>query len=373
LFLHTDIPTRAQLDRLLTGRNPGSVSIYVATDPVTANPGERIELNNLAGDAVAKLRDAGVAKREIAAIEEELADLVDYEDFWRYQARTLAIFVTPASLMSFRLPNRLPSIVEVSDRFHVKPLFRAVTFPHVALVLALAQGSVRVFEVTPDAEQAEVRLPDMPTDAASAAGRSSLADRAPARRIQGSEGRKLRLRQYAHKVDQALRPFARGLDVPLILAASEPLASIYRSVNSYPHLAPAGIDGNPEGMPPAELAAGARTVLDDLYAQELRDTHELFERRRAEGRALIDIGEVARAATRGAVDTLLVDMDEVVPGSVDEQTGAVTLADGANGERYGVVDEIARRAWLDGGRVLAVRREDVPDRASVAAILRYPI
>ena len=114
-------------------------------------------------------------------------------------------------------------------------------------------------------------------------------------------------------------------------------------------------------------------MLDELYAQELRDTHELFERRRAEGRALIDIGDVARAATRGAVDTLLVDIDEIVPGSVDEHTGAVTFADGASTTRYGVVDEIARRTWLAGGRVLAVRRDDVPDRASVAAILRYAI
>ena len=41
--------------------------------------------------------------------------------------------------------------------------------------------------------------------------------------------------------------------------------------------------------------------------------------------------------------------------------------------RYGVVDEIARRVWLSGGRVLAVRRDDVPGRNSVAAILRYPL
>jgi hypothetical protein len=373
MFLHTDIPTRAQLDRLLASRNPASVSIYVPTDPVTANDGERIEMNNLTADAVGQLRDAGVAKREVAAIEEELADLVDYDEFWRFQARTLATFVTPDRLLSFRLPNRLVSTVEVSDRFHVKPLFRAVTFPQVALVLALAQGSVRVLEVTADAEPAEIRLPEMPSDAASAAGRSSLSDRAPVRRIQGSEGRKLRLRQYAHKVDQALRPFVGALDVPLILAAAEPLASIFRSVNSYPHLADAGIDGNPEHMAPAELASKARTVLDELYAQELRQTRALFERRREEGRALIDIGEVARAATQGAVDTLLVDIDEVVPGTVDEKTGAVTLGDGDGATSYGVVDEIARRTWLAGGRVLAVRRDDVPDRSSVAAILRYAI
>ncbi|MGZ4214747.1 MAG: baeRF11 domain-containing protein [Solirubrobacteraceae bacterium] len=289
-------------------------------------------------------------------------------------SRSLAAFVTPEGLTTFHLPNRLLGVVEAADRFYVKPLLRTVTFPQVAFVLALAQGSVRLIEVSPDVEPAEVAIPDMPQDAASAAGRSSLADRAPIRRIQGDEGRKLRLRQYARKVDQAVRPFLSGLDVPLILAAAEPLDSIYRSVNSYPRLAPGGISGNPERTPDAELAAGAREVLDELYARELRATQELFERRRSEGRGLVDIGDVARAATFGAVDTLLIDIDEVVvPGSVDEDTGAVTLADAPTAAGYSVVDEIARRAWLAGATVLAVRQQDVPDGTSVAAILRYRI
>jgi len=36
-----------------------------------------------------------------------------------------------------------------------------------------------------------------------------------------------------------------------------------------------------------------------------------------------------------------------------------------------VVDEIARRGWLSSGKVLAVRREDIPGAGSIAAILRY--
>ena len=79
------------------------------------------------------------------------------------------------------------------------------------------------------------------------------------------------------------------------------------------------------------------------------------------------------AATCGAIDTVLVDIDEVVPGSVDEETGAVTLSTEPGADWYGVVDEIARRAWLAGGRVLAVRRDDVPGLGSVAAMLPYPI
>jgi hypothetical protein len=373
MLLHTDIPTRAQLDRLLSSRNPASVSIYLSTDPVSANVGERIELGNLAADAIGQLRDTAVARRALVTIEEEIGDLIADEEFWRHQARSLATFVTPEALTTFRLPNRLLSAVVVSDRFHLKPLLRAVTFPQVAFVLALAQGSVRLIEVSADAEPTEVRVPDLPRDAASAAGRSSLADRAPVRRIQGSEGRKLRLRQYARQIDQALRPILGGVGVPLILAAAEPLTSIFRSVNSYPHLAQATIAGNPERTPDAELAASAREILDDLYARELRETRERFDARQAEGRALLDLGDVARAATYGAIDTVLVDIDEVVPGSIDEESGAITLSSAADADRYGVVDEIARRAWLAGARVLAVRRHEIPAEGSVAAILRYPI
>jgi hypothetical protein len=114
-------------------------------------------------------------------------------------------------------------------------------------------------------------------------------------------------------------------------------------------------------------------VLDRLYTGELARLRELFERRRTEGRATTDIATAARAATYGAVDTLLADIDEVVPGFVDEETGAVTFSEVNDGIAYGVVDEIARRVWLTGGRVLAVRRDDIPDQASLAAILRYAL
>lgn len=53
--------------------------------------------------------------------------------------------------------------------------------------------------------------------------------------------------------------------------------------------------------------------------------------------------------------------------------GALTHSATGDAASYGVVDEIAWRVWLSGGRVLAVRRDDVPGRNSVAAILRYPL
>jgi hypothetical protein len=346
------------------------VSIYLSTDPVSPGDAERIEFKNLAAEAMQRLREAGVRAGELAPLEEETADLIDDDTFWRYQARSLAVFATPDSLVTFRLANRLASNVEVSDRYFVKPLLRSVTFPQVALVLALAQGSVRVVEVTADAGPWEVRVDDLPTDVASLARQSSITDRSPSGRIQGSEGQKVRMRQYARSIERALRPILAGDDVPLILACTEPMDGIYRSVNSYPHLAETSLPGNPEAASNEELAASARSVLDELHASQLAAILGLWELRTGQGRTLTDVAEVARAATFGAVDTVLVDIDRVVPGAVDEVTGAVTFAP-ESATSYGVVDEIARRVWLNSGRVLAVRQGDVPGEQGVAAILRY--
>jgi hypothetical protein len=371
--LHTDIPTRSEVERLLTVRETPCTSIYLQTSPVTQDAqADRIELKNLAAAAMEQIEETGAERRTVVEIREALAELVVDDDFWAEQARSLAVFASPAGLWTYRLPNRLTAVVEVADRFYLKPLLRAITFPQAAFVLALAAGSVRLVEMTGEGPPFTVDVPGLPTDAASAAGKASLADRSPSRRIQGSEGQKVRLRQFARKVDQSLRGVLTGLELPLILAAVEPLESIYRSLNSYPHLVATGLPGSPHQTPDGELAAAAREVLDGVYEHELSAILDRFELRSSDGRASTDVATLARAATYGAVETLLVDIDEKIPGQVDDETGAVTLAED-DAASYGVIDEIARRVLLSGGRVLAVRKPDLPGGAPAAAILRYAI
>lgn len=370
MTLHTDIPTRGQVSRLFATSGPACVSIYLPTEPTSAGKAERIALKNLVTEAVSQLRAVDADKRQVAGLEEQFTDLAADEEFWRFQARTLAVFATPDGLVSYRLPNRLVEMVAVADRFHLKPLLRSITFPQVALVLALAQNSVRLLEVLPEGVLTQTESVDLPEGVRDAVRITHVDDRLPRGKTQSSMAEKGHLRAYCRSVDQAIRPELAGRDVPLILAASEPLESIYRSVNTYPHLAERSIPGNPEETPDGELAARSREILDELYTAELTEVQALFDRRMSEGRAGTDVANIARAATFGMVDTLIVDMDSVLPGVVD-QGGAVELSDTDDAVAYAVVDEIARRVWVNRGTVLAVRREDVPNQGDLAAILRY--
>ena len=95
-----------------------------------------------------------------------------------------------------------------------------------------------------------------------------------------------------------------------------------------------------------------------------------LEERANHGRATTDIAQTARAATSGAVQTLLVDIDEVIPGQLD-QSGAVIFSEQADPPNYDLVDEIAARVIATGGRVIGVRKIDIPREEALAAILRY--
>ena len=373
-MLHVDIPTLSEVKSLTHARSDACVSIYLETTPLTQDiAASRIQLGNLSKQAREQLEARSFDKRRLAPLIEHLDELAEDDEFWRLQANSLAVLATPDRVRTFRLANKLASMVEVSDRFHLKPLLRAVTFPHMAFVLALSENAVRLVEVFAELPPETVKVDDLPKDAASAVGKSTLNSRSASGRIQGSEGQKVRFRQYLRQIDSALRPVLAGRDTPLIVTATEPLASLFRSVNTYPRLLSEGISDSPDRLSDAELAALARPILDKDYARDVVEITALYETRAKQGRATTDLSDAARAATFGATETLLVDIDEVIPGTVDEETGVIRFAEKADAGNYGVVDEITGWALSSGARVLGVRKAEMPGNGTLAAIMRYAV
>ena len=371
---YKDIPTKADIERIASLREPGCVSIYLptGTTPPEADRA-RIELKNHLGLAVKSLESMGIGRATIGRIQAEGEVILEDRDFWRYQSRSLAVFLDGEVAETFRLPNRLTSACEVADRFYIKPLLRAVTFPQSALILALAQNSVRLIRIDPEAPPALVEVEGMPENVPSAVGLPSVSGRSASGRVQGSEGQKVRMLEYVQAIERALHPLLATSTEPLILAAAEPLAGIFRGATDYPRLLNDVIAGNPEEKTEEELATAARGVLDRLYAGKVAALKEDFSTRIAGGTALVDLSDIARAATYGAVETLVFDIDRRVPGSLDDETGKIAYGDDDAPGNYGVVDEIIRRSLASKAKVYALRAEDVPGGGAVAAAVRFPV
>jgi hypothetical protein len=390
-MLHIDIPTVAEFRDLAQLRAGVCISLYMPTSRL----GEKAEANrtlfkDLAKDALAQLRDAGTDKRVIEAFERRFDELAGGEHdpdrdkvrlrqrakpderlaFWRHQGNGLAVLAVPEILRTFCLAETPKPLAEVADRFHLTPLLRAMTSRHDAFVLALAEESVRLIHVFANFPPLLVSVPELPKNAEEATHRPSFHVRAPRGHLQNLEGEKVLLHQYVEKVDRAVRNALRGHTVPLILAAAEPLASMFRAICDYPEFAEEVMAGNPDRFTDAELEDRAIPILDRLTARELRDLIARYEELKPK-RATTDLSYAAHAATAGAIEQLLVDFDAVVPGFVSDLDGSVTYAASDDAEVYSVVDEVARRALCNGARVLAASREQLPERAPLTAILRY--
>ena len=130
---------------------------------------------------------------------------------------------------------------------------------------------------------------------------------------------------------------------------------------------------SPAKMSEADIKDNAQPMIRALHEKRVETACETFATRENQGRATTDIAHAARAATFGAVDTLLVDMDIVIAGTIDETDGSVTFAESESADSYGVIDEISARMLASGGTVLAVHKADLPQQAELAAILRFAI
>ena len=392
-MLHIDIPTLEEFKALAHIKGETCVSLYLPTSPLgTSAKFNRTAFKDLAKEALSQLKEAGIDKDKIAVFEEQLDRLAgaehDVQDedkirkrqrakpdpidsFWHYQANGLAVLTTSGMMRTFRLPNPPKPLAEVADRLHLTPLIRAMTSPHDIFVLALAEESVRLVRAFANFPPERLQVPHLARNAEEATRRPSFHVRAPRRRLQNLEGEKVLLRQYVRKVEHAMQSVLAGRNAPLALAAEEPLASMYRSLNTYPRLADEIIEGNPEERTDAELEDAAIPILDRLYSRELKAVIARYDELKPR-HATTDVSYAAHAATAGAIDQLLVDLDAVVPGLVSDIDGSVTYSASDDAETYSVVDEVARRALYTGARVMGARKEELPDHAPLTAILRYP-
>lgn len=168
-MLHIDIPTLAEFKAFAAVKHNTCVSLYVPTLPLRERwRDNRIQLEDLAAQALQQLQEAGIDKRRLAALAEQFRHLAgaDKDDtdadkigklqhkrpdpiaeFWKFQGHGLAVPATPQMLRTFRLPYRPKPLAKVADRFHLTPVLRAMTSRHDIFVLALAEKGVRLLRV----------------------------------------------------------------------------------------------------------------------------------------------------------------------------------------------------------------------------------
>lgn len=84
-----------------------------------------------------------------------------------------------------------------------------------------------------------------------------------------------------------------------------------------------------------------------------------------------DLSDAAKAAIAGRIGTLLIDADQVQPGTIDPTTGAIKAKDLADPKVDDKLDDLGELVLKTGGQVVIVPTERMPTKTGLAAIFRY--
>lgn len=366
-----DIPDTDQLLALVDHRDAASVTIAIESSPLPSEHERiRISLRNAIDEAERQLGEKELPHGAATAVIEPLRALIEDDDFWRQQSRSLVVLAAPGRLDAFRLPSTLTENVAVGDRFDTGALLRAVAFDHRAFVVELTQSGARLIEYGADHRPVEHDLA-LPDDHTLMLEHTTTGGRFDRHRADGATGDRPEREKYARVVQDEVARVVPD-DVPLILAASADLDPAYRAVNTHPLLLADGLEPHPDARDDQRQAAAVRDLLDAHYAAELDAWRERFGSLRAEGLATSRLKEVATATASAGIAELYFDMDATDEGVIDE-FGTVTRAREPGPDTYALVDEIAARVLRSGGTVRAVRNRDLLDGSPVAAVLRFPL
>ncbi len=387
-----DILTPRSLRELAATRDPHCVSIYLPTHRTGRETRQDpLRLKKRTEEAQEELIRRGMRSAAARDYLQSLRDLLVDDLFWAHQADGLAIFLTPTTMLHFRLPRSFEDLSVVGDRFHITPLFPILAEDTTFFILALSPKRVRFLQATRDTVE-RYAVDDLPADmgelvqyidaekslqfhtkGAPTAGTGS--QRAARFHGQGvgtdRAEQKVRLLEFCQMTDSALQSVLAEQTAPLVLAADESLIPIYRQANSYPNTLDASVTGNPDELSDQQLRDAAWPILRQQHSELRARTLADFYGAIAKSRASSDPKEILPAAADGRIAKLLVSDRQHLWGEFDCGTRKLVVHESRQTNDRELINFATGLTYLNGGDVLTFAPDELNDHGPAAAVYRY--
>jgi len=396
--------TREGIRAFLSENHDTVVSIYIPTEPKAYRSEQNsLRFRSALNESTRQLANRGLRRTEVRSVISPLRDLLDNEAFWLHQGNGLALFRSNTGLESIRLHFKPAESIRVAPAPYVVPLLEGLEMGERHAVLAVSRNAIRLFLCTRDAIEevgtSDLRMPrslaeSMRYDDLQKPESTNHPITGPGRAVLGasSSGRGDRrhgfhghgesdvrdqtlVAAYLHQVDAALLRRLHDLgSPPVILAAVDYVAAIYRGVSKYDGLTTETVEGNPDGLRSDELHELAKPILATRTRAKFDAARARFHELAARGLATANLPEVVDAADIGRIDTLLVKRGASVWGRLDQASREVTIAEAPEDapDLDDLLDLAARRTLTSDGTVIVLDPEIMIDNnATAAATLRY--
>jgi hypothetical protein len=376
-----DIVTFEDLTSLASAKGPCITLVTPLPNPLEI----QAHLKNAIRGIENKLAERGTDPSTSAALVKPLHALaasIEVEGTW---ANAFVLFRAPDILRHYWLQELHQELITVDGKFHIRPLLPVLSREPRFYVLALSQKQTQLFHGTRHRleevslrgtpqnlrDWLNIRQPDHDLENRAAGGPSVGAMKGV---LFGTSSDREREDEYlAHffkEIDKGLRGILHEETAPLLLTGVEYEIALYRTVNTYPHLREKAIHGSPDGFTNRELHQRAMEIVSQSFCEPLQKALADFERRRNLGRVFLRGDEIVKAAFESRVSDLLLADDAEYWGAWNEETFEIQT-DPRDGIREDLLNTAALQTLLHGGRAFGLQRQDMPEKAETAALLRF--
>lgn len=297
------------------------------------------------------------------------------------QESTLALLLSPSRFFTFVLPAGIPFILQVGSHFCIAPLLPALRKNAECYVLAVSKKHARLLHLHAEGVH-EVEVPGMPHSFEDAMGNLEHQDKEVQSHSGGSGAMfhgqggpkdlaKEGLDAYMHKIAKAVDHVLSGQKAPLFFVGIEEEFGMFKKYSSYPQMQQQVIPGRPDAMQTEELMEKAAEAMQPLWEKEKDVALEVYGPLAGTGRTSTDLQAILDLSYHGKVDGLLVAEGAMQWGSIRPDSGIVELHAKQEADDGDVIGLAAIHTLRHKGWVRAIPQEKMPEKAVLAAVLRY--
>jgi hypothetical protein len=321
----------------------------------------------------------GVEGRELL---ESVSDWDALTEDLELRGKSMGVFRSKDISRIVFLQEETANRAEIGPEFYIRPLLPELTKNKLFYILALSQNNVRMLRCTLtsseelplgvgtttsfDAYQDSVKPDHDQVNRTSAGPGSGSSKGAVGTTNTERETKDQYLLHFFKQINTGVNEVLRGKTEPVVLAGVDYELSLYKRVNSYPHLSEESVHGAPNGLKAGEMHARAIEALAKDYENRLDQVLAEYNHR-VGGGASNRLKDVVTAAHDGRVLTLIVSDSLTPTGAFDEATNQ---AIGGKGDQD-LANDAAVQTILHAGNVFVAPNSKMPNSSPVAATFRY--
>jgi hypothetical protein len=317
-----------------------------------------------------ELQEHNVPAEEARALLDPADALLHDHEFWNHQLGGLSYFANQDQCMALRCARRFPTVSRFGGDYHLLPLLEAAAMARRFHLLALSENSAFLLRLS---DLGFELIPNIPESFATALRSTGFtAERLGEKEFSNHNNRAI---EHSHQalraIDAAVLQALPAPTGPLLLAAVESNANLYREITSYPDLVPTTLFGDPGNRDQAhQLVEQARRIMQPHFRKaEARDALRALKARETDPTKYVSsLPRVVAAATDSNIGRLTLSRSLLLDSTILTEPRKAKLPLHL---REDLVDFTARRCLADGGELVFVEPEALPDDTPLLAEARW--